>query len=233
MPVREFVDVGRVFIPSRAISLPGTATRLRERGIVVASQRRPLWSITGALRLPDVQHPAPNGYLAVKRLLAPYLALLDPALFRSDVIWASITHNERVDDGAAHNVHRMFGTVGGSNGVGSVIAVANTSFTAKTKTDSSIGEDAADSTTNEFTTIGLSRAVGTVQNYSAPASLNGTFSVDVYKSFSASGGGTAHGAALFDSTTVAGSKLIVEDIFGSDAVVVNGDTLNITWTWTH
>lgn len=150
-----------------------------------------------------------------------------------ETLWASITHNERVDRGASIQVNADFGTVGTTpNGKFSSVAVANGTLT-KNKADLSLGSTSANVTTNEFTTIGLTRATGTVQNYVAPSSLGATYSVDVYKSFTLSGGGTAYGAGLFDSNTPSGSNLYAEDNFGSTAVLISGDTLNVTATVTN
>lgn len=147
-----------------------------------------------------------------------------------ETIWASITHNERVDRGASIQVNADFGTVGTTpNGKFSVMAVANGTLT-KAKTDLSLGIITASVTTNEYTTIGLTRVTGTVQNYVAPASLGAIYSVDVFRSFAVTGSGTAFGAGLFDQVTVSGSNLYAEDNFGSTAVLVNGDTLNVTAT---
>jgi hypothetical protein len=148
-----------------------------------------------------------------------------------ETLWASITHNERVDMGASIQVSADFGTVGTTpNGKFNVVAVASATLAGKAKADLSLASTSANATTNEFTTIGLSRATGTVQNYVAPSTLGGVYSVDVYKSFTLSGGGTAYGAGLFDSTTVSGSHLYAEDNFGSTAVLISGDTLNVTAT---
>lgn len=231
IPTGVHPDLGRLYIPKPSISLPGGVTHPRFAGVVFATQRRPQWSLRELFKLPEIEHPFPNGTEAVKRLLDSYRDHFDPKLFQTELIWTSVTHNERVNDGGGHNANRIFGTVGSSNGVGSVVAVATTGFTTKTATDSSIGADAASGTTNEFTTIGLSRATGTVQNYVAATALNGTYAADIVKLFTASGSGTAHGSALFDSTTVSGSIMLCEDIFGSDSVMVSGDTLTITWTW--
>lgn len=228
--IKQYADIGGVWLPERSKSFAGKAVMPQRSGIVVASVRRPLWSVKGVLKLPEIINPK-NAVEEVKALLSKYAKELDPRMFTQEVIWASITHNERVDDGAALQFNRVLGTVGASNGVATSVAVANSNLT-KTKTDSSLEADAADLTTSEFTTIGLSRATGTVQNYSAPASLNGTASADVVKSFSVSGTGTAEGSGLFDSNTPTGSKLYVEDNFGSAASVVSGDTLQITWTIT-
>lgn len=228
--IKQYADVGGVWVPERTKSYANRAVMPERSGIVVASVRRPLWSVKGVLKLPEILNPK-NALAEIKAQLQAYINELDPKMFTTEVVWASITHNERVDDGAALQFHRTLGTVGASNGVATSVAVANQALT-KTKTDSSLEVDAADSTASEFTTIGLSRATGTVQNYSAPASLNGTASADVVKSFSVSGTGTAEGSGLFDSNTPAGSKLYVEDNFGSSASVVSGDTLQITWTIT-
>lgn len=224
-------DLGRLVLPNPSISFPGTPSRPKFAGVVVAVQRRPQWSIRGDFALPHIDRPWPSSEQVVKDLLAPFRDKVDPKLFWTEVVWASVTPNERVNAGGGHNVNRIFGTVGASNAVGTNIALATTGFTAKTATDQSIGSASSGATTNEFTTIGLSRALGTVQNYVAASALNGTYAVDVVKTFTASGGGTVHGAALFDQLTVAGSIMLCEDIFGSDAVMVSSDTLAVTWTW--
>lgn len=224
-------NAGRIVLPNPSISIPGRPTMPRFAGVVVAEHRKPKWSLQGLLALPEIRNPFPSSRAVVEEQLRPYRKELDPRLFDMELVMVSITPNERVNDGGGHNVNRIFGTVGASNGVGNIVAVATTGFTTKTATDSSIGVNAADLTTNEFTTVGLSRAAGTVQNYVAATTLNGTYAVDVVKTFTASGSGTAHGAALFDSATVVGSILLCEDIFGADAVMVSGDTLTVTWTW--
>lgn len=232
MPTLQHPDLGRLFLPAPSLSLPGRPTRPRFAGVVVATQRRPLWSLRGDLpRLPNIERPYPDGDRVVRDLLAPYQGLIDPKLWRTEVVWSSVTPNERVNAGGGHNVARIFGTVGSANAVGVNIAVATTGFTTKTATDQSIGVITSGVTTNEFTTIGFSRALGTVQNYIAATTLSGTYAVDIVKTFTASGGGTAHGAAIFDQLTVAASIMLCEDTFSSDAVVVSADTLAITWTW--
>lgn len=223
--------VGRVVLPNPSLSVPGMPTRPRFAGVVTMRQHRPKWSSRGILSLPEVRNPFPSSQAVVEKMLRPYRQELDPKLFDMELVEYSVTPNERVNDGGGHNANRIFGTVGASNGVGNVVAVATTGFTTKTATDSSIGVNAADLTTNEFTTIGLSRAVGTVQNFVAETTLNGTYSADVVKLFTASGSGTAHGSGLYDSATVVGSIMLAEDIFGADAILVTADTLTVTWTW--
>jgi hypothetical protein len=92
--------------------------------------------------------------------------------------------------------------------------------------------DAGGATTNEFTTLGLVRIAGTVGTYTAPSSLGGTFSQVISKLFTATGGATAKGSGLFDSTTASGSNLYVEDNH-TDAVLVTNDTLTESWTITN
>jgi hypothetical protein len=143
-----------------------------------------------------------------------------------------ITHNERVDRGASIQANRVFG--GGAHtaaGVFTAVAVASAALT-KTNTDLSLGSATISVTTNEFTTIGLSRAAGTAGTYTVPASLGATFTQRVSKTFTASGSGTAKGSGIFDSTTVSGSFLYVEDNH-TDAVLVNLDQLIENWDITN
>lgn len=157
----------------------------------------------------------------------------DGKVVGQQLVWHSTSFNERVDAGAAIQANRVFGTSGTTaNGVFTAVAVGSANFS-KTKTDLSIGTASANSTANEFTTSGLSRATGTVSTYTPPSSLGGIFSQLITKTFNVSGGGTAYGAALFDSTTVSGSNLYVEDLFSSAATVANGETLAVQITITN
>lgn len=204
-------DLGRIILPalSRAVSLPGQRVRRAvegEFGIVVAKQRRPRYSPAGLLL----------GY---------------------ETLWASVSHNERVDAGASYQSRQVHG--GGASPAApsasvyfNVIAVANASLT-KAKGDQSLGSTSSGVTTNEFTGTGLARATADSPvggDYTAPSSLGGTFAQIIKKTFTASGSATATGAGVFNSTTVAGSILYVEDNFSSNAVLVSGDTLTVTWT---
>lgn len=145
---------------------------------------------------------------------------------RLRLIWASITHNERVDQGAVQQDVQCFGSASTTR-IFTAVAVANAALT-KTKTDLSLGSASANVTTNEFTTLGLARAAGTLGSYTAPASLGAQFTRRVTKTFTATGSATATGAGLFDNgATVSPSNLYVEDNFASNAVLVNGDTLTV------
>ncbi len=214
-------DLGKIVIPalSRQISLPNRPTRrvFGEVGIFVAKQKRP--RVIDTVERNGVLIPIISGY---------------------ETIWASITHNERVNKGADKQALQVFGA-GASPASPSatvyfnVLAVANGTLT-KDKADLSLGSTSANVTTNEFTASGLSRATGTTPvggDYTAPSTLGGTFSQLVKKTFTATGSVTAYGGGIFDSTTVSGSNLYVEDNFSSTAVLVNGDTLAITVTITN
>jgi hypothetical protein len=205
-------DLGRIFIPpefKRLISRPGSPTRLainmREIGICEAVHKRP--------RRRD-------------------------GVLEYEIGMVSITHNERVDAGAQEQAIQVFGG-GGTPASPSttifpkVIAIGTSGFTTKTKTDQSIGVITSGVTTNEFTTIGLTRTAASARiggDYTAPSTLGGTFAQLMKLTFTFTGGGTAHGSALFDSTTAVSSILYVEDIFSSDAIGVTNDTLTVTWT---
>lgn len=204
-------DLGRIALPTAfttSISYPNQVIRRAingEVGIFVAKQKRPIYR--------------------------------EGILQRFDTIWASVTHNERVDAGANYQAKQVF-AAGSSPAAPSatvyfnVIAVASATLT-KAKGDQSLGSTTASVTTNEYTTIGLSRATANSPvggDYTAPSSLGGTFSQNIAKTFTASGSGTAYGAGIFNSTTVAGSILYVEDNFSSTAVLISGDTLTVTVT---
>lgn len=208
----EDAELGRVFAPAaagRLLSLRGVPARRLfgpgELGVFVAKQHRPRRA------RPDEA----SGAAGVLRAM--------------ELLWVSVTHNERVDDGAAEQDALLFGA---STKRFTVVAVANAALT-KTKTDSSLGVDAAGQTTNEFTTLGLARAAGSLGAYTAPASLGGQFSRVISKVFTATGSATARGAGLFDSVTVAGSVLYVEDNFSADAVLLTNDTLTVNITITN
>lgn len=218
----EHPDLGRIFAPeimTKRISTPSGIRNLYgpgEIGIVVAVQKRPVMRCGIPAQVHDkvIAENAKHGAWCIDRY---------------ELLFDSITHNERVDDGAAEQDDLLFGA-GGTAFV--AVAVASANLT-KTKTDSSLGENAANGTTNEFTASGLSRAAGSLGTYTAPASLGATFSRVITKVFTATGSVTAHGSGLFNSTTVSGSILYVEDNFSSTAVLVNNDTLTVNWTITN
>lgn len=183
-----------------------------------------------------VKRPAPGEiclYVGVQRRQRNPL---DP-LSLWDIIWESIVHNERVDAGAAKQAGQLHG--GGSTPATPDatnyfrhIAVANAALTIA-KGDQSLGSASSGVTTNEFTTIGLSRATADTPvggDYTAPSSLGSQFAQVIKKTFTASGSGTAHGAGLFDRNAAASSILYGEANFSSTAVLVSSDTLTVTIT---
>lgn len=202
--------LGRVVLPprwDRMISYPTggrLVSSLREVGIFFARQCRPIYGDDGRL-------------------------------LRMELVWSSLTHNERVNAGASEQAKQCFG--GGASPAApsatvypSVIAVANATLT-KASTDQSLGSASSGVTTNEFTTLGLARAAITAPvagDYTAPSTLGGQFTQNIAKTFTATGSATAYGGGAFDSTTVAGSILYVEDNFSSNAVLVANDTLKIS-----
>lgn len=206
---------GRIFVPPalvKAVSLPNRPTKrldLREVGIFWAKQLRPIFDGDGHL-------------------------------LRVEPVWSSLTHNERVDAGASYQARQVMG--GGASPAApsasayfNAIAVASASLT-KAKGDQSLGSTSAGVTTNEFTTIGLSRAAAAAPvggDYTAPSSLGGTFAQLLQKVFTATGTGTAQGAGVFNSTTPSGSILYVEDNFATAASLINNDTLTVQITITN
>ncbi len=194
-------DLGRIYAPvafTRALSLPG----------------RPA-------------HTPPPGEYGVCVAVQKRPVYDDDGLLRKmAMIWHSITHNERVNQGAVRQDLAMFGS---TSMAFTVVALASATLT-KTATDLSLGSGATAVTTNEFTTLGLARAVGTLGAYTTPASLGSQFTRVVSKAFTATGNATVYGSGLFDSATVAGSNLYVEDVFSSTAVMVNADSLTATWS---
>lgn len=82
--------------------------------------------------------------------------------------------------------------------------------------------------TGEITTGGLSRALATYAHTNDAATLTLTKSFSVTASFPA-----VHRASLFTaSNPTAGGIMVFETVLNADANVVNGDTLQLTWTIT-
>lgn len=216
--------LGRITLPflDRLISYPGKPARRAidgEFAIFVTKQRRPI-------------------ILDWQRMLIDGVEQLAPIIGGYETIWYSISHNERVDAGASYQAKQCF-AAGASPGAPSatvyfnVLAIANGTLT-KAKTDQSLGAASASVTTNEYTTVGLSRATANTPvggDYTAPSTLGGTFSQVISKTMTVSGGGgTAYGAGIFNSTTVSGSILYAEDNYSSTAVLVAADTLTTNAT---
>ncbi len=197
----EHADLGRIYAPvalTRALSLPGRPAHTPPAGE---------YGVCVAVQKRPVYDEA-----GVLRKMA--------------MIWHSVTHNERVNQGALRQDVAVFQSTAMAF---TTIALASATLT-KTATDLSLGSATAAVTTNEFTTLGLARAVGTLGTYTAPTALGGQFSQPLSKTFTATGNATVYGSGLFDSVTVASSSQYCEDNFSSTAVMVNADSLTATWT---
>ena len=93
--------------------------------------------------------------------------------------------------------------------------------------NASAASAASTSLTGEITTGGLGRALGTY------AHTLGASTLTLTKSFSVTGTFPAiHRAGLFQVSTASSSLLSFETVLNADANVVNGDTLQVTWTIT-
>ena len=232
--LNKYPELGKIWVPEKSVSYAERAIVPRKHDIFVTMHFRPLWAQKGLFKLQDITNPI-NPEKEVQALLEPYRSEFDPDVFKSSLIWADISANERVDKGGDINITRLFGAVSGAStaaGVLTAMAIASASLTVA-HGDLSLGTATPNVTSSEFTTIGLSRTAATVQNYVATTTLDATVSVDLFKSFSVTGTGTAFGAGLFDSTTVSGSFLFVEKNFSNgQASLANGDTLQVTITIT-
>lgn len=226
-------ELGKLWVPERSLSLPGGPAKQQKRDIFVTLNFRPRWSSKYGVKLPEIANPF-SPERQIRELLNPFLKDLPPDALITDPTFLDIGHNERVDKGGDINITRLFGAVSGASTAAAALiamAIASASLTVA-HADLSLGSASANVTTNEFSTIGLSRASATVQNYVPTTTLDATVSVDLFKSFSVTGTGTAFGAGLFDSTTPSGSFLFVEKNFATSASVINGDTLQVTITIT-
>lgn len=138
------------------------------------------------------------------------------------VIKRGFTYNDRVDAGAALSSSLLAGeALGGitSPAAPKYIALSTSTLT-PAKTDTTL--------TGETSVSGLARAVGTIQNYTAPTTLDGACSYEVYKAFTNAGATTTiKSAALFDAAT--GGNMFVEANLSSDATLESGDLIRVNW----
>ncbi len=197
-------DLGNILLPrhlARAVSLPGRVTRPASLGetCVVVAK----------------QHRP-------KRRS-------DGSIEKMELIWHSISANERVDQGAVRQDLALFGSTSMAFKAIGLMSAAVT----KTKTDLSLGSATGGVTTNEYASIGLARVLGTLGTYTAPGALGGQFTRNISNTFTASGTGVVYGLGLFDSVTVAGSNLLLEDLFPTSASLISGDTLTPTASFSN
>lgn len=94
---------------------------------------------------------------------------------------------------------------------------------------SSLTPAAGDTTlSGETAGSGLARALGTQGSYTGPASLDGSASYTVTKTFTSGTSATIQSAALFDAVST--GNMFVEANLSASVTVNSGDTLAITWT---
>lgn len=93
--------------------------------------------------------------------------------------------------------------------------------------NASAASAASTSLTGEITTGGCGRALGTYAHTLGAATFTLTKSFSVTASFPA-----IHRAGLFQVSTASSALLSFETVLNADANVINGDTLQVTWTVT-
>lgn len=134
------------------------------------------------------------------------------------------SYNDRVDVGAALHASLLAGEdLGGASSASAPEYIAlSTSTLTPAQGDTSL--------TGETSATGLGRTEATIQNYSSPASLDAACSYEAYNEFTNSSGGsvTIKSAALFDAAS--GGNMFVEANLSDDAILKDGDKLQITWT---
>jgi hypothetical protein len=189
----------------------------------------------GRIWLPNISVSRPGGPTAGSRNNNICVASIKR---QGETAWASITHNARVDIGADLQFNRFLGVTTGITGLPpQYIALGNTGYTANAHGHTSIGTTGT-VTTNEFTTLGLSRATGTFGTYTTPTVLDASVTILLAKTFIVSGGsGTNNGSALFDNTVASGiSHMWVEALYTDGgqtaAAFIDTDQIAVTWTIT-
>jgi len=139
------------------------------------------------------------------------------------VIQSGYSFNARVDKGADLSLSLITGAAQG--GITSPLPpkyiALSTSVLTPAKGDTTLA--------GETSASGLARALGTIQNYTAPSTLDGACSIEIEKEFTNTSAGTVtvKSSALFDATTT--GNLFTEDNLSDDAVVAVNDILRVTW----
>jgi len=233
----EHEGVGKVWWPERKLSLPGKPVIREHYGVVVAHQTKLKGEADIRPLVPEFEHPLEG---QTQHEIDKWRGEFAPEKFERETVWASVTHNARVDMGASITANRLFGTVGTTNlgvftniGVGGSGGVAPSFGTTITvvRTDLSLGIITASVSTNEATTVGLPRAVAdSIGTFTAASVLDGNASLVVQKTFTLSGAAIIFSAGLFDQAVVAGSHLYCEDNFSTTATLANTDSLVVSWT---
>lgn len=234
-------------IPTATVSYPGAGSvKLQHAGVLVATVHRMKLAQRDMLYdVQDIAHPTDE----MKRHQLDHLVgEFDPALWKRDLVWASVSHNERVDKGAAGQLYRTLSTglttspafVPATSTIGFRIIALTTTNPAAAASHLSLYTTTASNQSLEYSTNGLGGSprqltglsVGTYAN--AAAAANETASAQISIAFTASGGTqTVYGAGIFDSETVTGSNLYAEGTFAEGPTsITTSDVLTVTWTIT-
>lgn len=130
------------------------------------------------------------------------------------------SHNARVDAGAAFVSNQLSNSaLASAANLANYIALS-TDTAAVVKTDTSCP--------GEIVGSGLSRALSTWGNYTAPATLNGTATYTMSVSYTATGAYSINKLCLL--TQSSGGTLMFETLLGATVSGGNGDTVNVVWT---
>ncbi len=142
---------------------------------------------------------------------------------KGKVVQWGFTYNSRVDKGGDLAASLIAGE--SLNSISSPLAPKYIALG-----ETTLSPAAGDETlTDESVISGLTRAVGAIQNYTGPASLDAACSYEIYKAFTNAGATTTiKASALFDASS--NGNLFVEANLDSDAVLEASDILKITWT---
>jgi len=142
---------------------------------------------------------------------------------KGKIVQSGFTYNSRVDKGGDLSASLIAG-----ESLNSISAPLPPKYIALST--STLTAAAGDETlTGESSVSGLARAVGTIQNYTCPASLDAACSYEIYKAFTNAGATTTiKSSALFDASS--DGNMFVEANLDSDAVLEVSDILKLTWT---
>ena len=140
---------------------------------------------------------------------------------KGKIVQSGFTYNSRVDKGADLSASLLAG-----ESFNSITTPLPPKYIALSTSE--LTPAAGDETlTGETSVSGLARAVGAIQSYTGPASLDAAASYIVYKAFTNAGATTTiESSALFDST----GNMFVEANLDSSATLEVDDLLKISWT---
>ena len=240
-------DILKTAIPTATVNFPGGgACRPRHTGVIISTLTRTRLAQRGLLYgVKEIENP--TDYEKAHQL-DHLIGEFAPELWKRDLIWASVSHNERVDKGAAGQLYRTLSTglttsptfTPATSTIGFRIIALSTTNPAAAASHLSLYTTTASNQSLEYSTNGLGGSprqltglsIGTYTN--AGAAANETASAQLSIAFTCSGGTqTVYGAGIFDSETVTGSNLYAEGTFAEGPTsVTTADVLTVTWTVT-